>query len=317
MKRKRFLLACIIAFFILLIILICGSQYMIDYSLKPVNRGKDLKGSWEYMFDKYPYLKPWKDSLQKCNALKDTFIYSKDGVKLHSYFIPASEQTKKTALIVHGYTDNAIRMMMIGYMYSEKLGFNILLPDLRYSGLSGGENIQMGWFDRIDVQQWMDITNKIFGDSTQMVLHGISMGAATVIMESGDNPQPYYVKCFVEDCGYTSVWDEFTVQLKDQFGLPSFPILDLASIMCQMELGWNFKEASAINQVKKCKLPMLFIHGADDKFVPTWMVYKLYEAKPEPKELWIVPNTKHAMSYFNYTEEYTDKVKIFVDKYIK
>ena len=316
MRKKRLIIRCIIAFCIVLLIPFLGGQYMLDYSLKPDNRGRDLDSSWQYMFEEYPYLSFWKDSLEKAGALKDTFIYSPDGVKLHSYFVPASDETKKTALIVHGYTDNAIRMMMIGYMYNKKLGFNILLPDLRNSGLSGGNSIQMGWLDRIDVRQWMDVTNSMFGDSTKMVLHGISMGAATVMMESGD-PQPKYVKCFVEDCGYTSVWDEFKLQLNDEFGLPSFPILDAANMLCQMEYGWNFKEASALNQVAKCKLPMFFIHGDGDTYVPTSMVYKLYETKAAPKDLWIVPGAKHAMSYYDYTEEYTKKVKTFVDKYIR
>lgn len=66
----------------------------------------------------------------------------------------------------------------------------------------------MGWLDRKDVTQWMEVANRIYGDSTSMVVHGISMGAATTMMVSGE-PQPDYVKCFVEDCGYTSVWDQF------------------------------------------------------------------------------------------------------------
>lgn len=110
-------------------------------------------------------------------------------------------------------------MMMIGYMYNKELGFNILLPDLRDTGLSGGDAIQMGWLDRKDVIQWMDTANEIYGDSTRMVVHGISMGAATTMMVSGE-PQPGYVKCFVEDCGYTNVWDQFSKELKAQFGLP-------------------------------------------------------------------------------------------------
>ena len=83
--------------------------------------------------------------------------------------------------------------------------------------------------------------------------------------------------------------DEFRGELKEQFGLPSFPLLHTASWLCRQEYGWDFREASALEQVKKCTLPMLFIHGDADTFVPTWMVYPLYEAKPEPKELWIVP----------------------------
>lgn len=134
----------------------------------------------------------------------------------------------------------------------------------------------------------MNIANEIFGDSTQMVVHGISMGGATTMMVSGEKQQPY-VKCFVEDCGYTSVWDEFSHELKSSFHLPAFPLMYTTSWLCEKKYGWNFKEASSLKQVEKCELPMLFIHGDKDTYVPTWMVYPLYEAKPEPKELWIVP----------------------------
>ena len=61
----------------------------------------------------------------------------------------------------------------------------------------------------------------------------------------------------------------------------------------------------------------MFIHGADDDYVPTWMVYPLYNAKPEPKTLWIVPDTEHADSYHNYPEEYTERVGEFVKEYMK
>ena len=136
------------------------------------------------------------------------------------------------------------------------------------------------------------------------------------MMVSGEEQQPF-VKCFVEDCGYTSVWDEFRGELKAQYGLPAFPLLHVASRLCKQEYGWDFREASTLEQVKKCTLPMLFIHGDADSYVPTWMVYPLYEAKPEPKELWIVPGSAHAMSYKDYPQEYTEHVKKFVGKYIR
>lgn len=293
-----------------------ASSFMLNYSLSPLNRGKDLTGSWEYMFKNYPELQAWKDSLEQANALKDTFVYSPDNIRLHAYYVAAPTPTAKTAVIVHGYTDNAIRMMMIGYLYNRNLGYNILLPDLRYSGLSEGEAFQMGWLDRKDVMQWMEVANQIYGDSTRMVVHGISMGAATTMMVSGE-AQPDYVKCFVEDCGYTSVWDQFGKELKEQFGLPEFPLMYTANWLCDWTYGWSFSEASALEQVKKCSLPMLFIHGEKDDYVPTWMVYDLYETKPEAKEIWTVPNADHATSYKLNKETYTEKVKQFTDKYIR
>lgn len=263
---------------VLVALLGAASSFMLKFALSPLNEGKNLESSWEYMFKNYPELETWKDSLQQVNALKDTFIYAPDQARLHAYYVAAPTPTSKTAVIVHGYTDNAIRMMMIGYLYNKNLGYNILLPDLRYSGLSDGDAFQMGWLDRKDVMLWMDIANQIYGDSTQMVVHGISMGGATTMMISGE-PQPDYVKCFVDDCGYTSVWDQFSKELKEDFGLPAFPLLYTSSWLCDWTKGWNFTEASSLEQVKKCSLPMLFIHGNKDDYVPTWMVHELYKAK--------------------------------------
>lgn len=294
-----------------------GSFYMLGYSLTPKdNKGKDIPGSYEYMHSKYPFITPWLDSLQTTGALRDTFIINRKGRQLHAMFASAAKPTDKTAVIVHGYTDNAIRMLMIGYLYNNDLNYNILLPDLQDNGLSEGPTIQMGWKDRLDVLNWMNIANDIFGKRTQMVVHGISMGAATTMMVSGEAQQPF-VKCFVEDCGYTSVWDEFSFQLKDMFGLPEFPLMYTTSWLCNAKYGWNFQEASSLEQVKKCSLPMFFIHGDADTYVPTRMVYPLYEAKSEPKELWIVPGATHAMSYKDYPQEYTERVKKFVGKYIR
>ena len=316
MRKKRIYLTIGISILVLATLLGGGSSFLLHFGLSPVNHGKDLKTSWEYMYENYPELKSWTDSLQQAEALKDTFIYAPDKARLHAYYVAAPSPTSKTAVIVHGYTDNAIRMMMIGYLYNHSLGYNILLPDLRYSGLSDGDAFQMGWLDRKDVMQWMEVANEIFGDSTQMLVHGISMGGATTMMVSGE-PQPAYVKCFVDDCGYTSVWDQFSKELKEDFGLPSFPLLYISSWLCDWTKGWNFTEASALEQVKKCRLPMLFIHGEKDDYVPTRMVYELYEAKPEPKELWVVPGADHATSYKLNKEEYTQKVKQFTDKYIR
>ena len=310
-------------------ICIGGSLYLIDFSLRPENRGKNMEESEAFMRTEYPQIVPWLDSLQQHHALRDTFITAPDGIRMHAFYARASRPTRRTAIIVHGYTDNAVRMLMIGYLYSKEMGFNILLPDLYGHGMSEGNHVQMGWKDRLDVLQWTETADELFGRnhadsiasrSTKMVVHGISMGAATTMMVSGEvehgQYQQPFIKCFVEDCGYTSVWDEFRGELKAQFNLPAFPLLHTANWLCRQEYGWDFLEASALEQVKKCTLPMLFIHGDADTFVPTWMVYPLYEAKPEPKELWIVPGATHAMSYKDYPQEYTEHVKKFVGKYI-
>jgi len=301
-----------------LLLLTAGTAvYLLDYALRPDSRGKDVPGSWREMYAHYDGLQAWHDSLTAAGALRDTAIVAADGrTVLHAYYVRAPRPTRRTALIVHGYTDNAVRMMMIGRMYNRDLGYHILLPDLRYAGLSGGTHIQMGWLDRLDVAQWeRDVLPRLFGDSAAVAVHGISMGAATVMMLSGDSLSPR-VRAFVEDCGYTSVWDQFGKELRERFGLPAFPVLHAASALCRQRYGWGFREASALRQVARCRLPMLFIHGDRDDFVPTRMVRRLYAAKPAPKALWIVPGAAHAESYHDRPQEYTRRVGRFLAPYM-
>lgn len=314
--KKKLGIGLTILVLIIAILTLGGSFYLIDYSLRPENENKDQAQTMAHMCENYPQITPWLDSLQHHHALKDTFITAPDGIRLHAYYAHASRPKRETAVIIHGYTDSSIRMFHIGYLYNHSLDYNILIPDLRNSGLSEGNAIQMGWLDRKDVIQWINLAPTIFGDTIQTVVHGISMGAATTMMVSGEK-LPDYVKCFIEDCGYTSVWDQFAKELKERFGLPIFPMLYVSSWLCDIKLGWNFKEASSIKQVTKCKLPMFFIHGDSDDWVPTSMVHEVYAAKPHPKELWIVPETAHVKSYMNYPEEYTERVKKFVERYMK
>ena len=163
MKRKRLIIILAVIIIVIAGGLVGGSLYMIDYSLRPENRGKDLAGSEAYMRDTYPQINGWLDSLQGNQLLKDTFITAPDGIRLHAYYAYASRPTKKTAVIVHGYTDSAIRMFHIGYMYNQSLDYNIIIPDLRYTGLSGGDAIQMGWLDRLDVKEWINLTPERLG----------------------------------------------------------------------------------------------------------------------------------------------------------
>lgn len=314
--KKKLGIGIICLFILLTAICIGGGFYMINYALRPTNENVDQQATMERMCKSYPQIRPWLDSLQQHHALCDTFITAPDGIRMHAYYAHASHSSRATSLIIHGYTDCAVRMFHIGYLYNQILDYNVIIPDLRYSGLTEGEAIQMGWLDRKDVMQWIDLAPTIFGDSIETVIHGISMGAATTMMTSGEN-LPAYIKCFVEDCGYTSVWDQFEKELKEQFGLPAFPLLHVSSYLCNLQLGWDFKEASAVKQVAKCKLPMFFIHGDSDNYVPTYMVHEVYEAKPEPKYLWVVPKTAHAASYQNYPQEYTERVRKFVNQYIK
>lgn len=320
LRRERRLYVVGILTGSLFLLLLAGAIYLQDFALQASGnlRGKDLPASYTYMKTTYPWISQWIDSLQTHRALRDTFLTTDDGVRLHALYAQADTATPNTAVIVHGYTDNAVRMLHIGYLYHRDMGYNILLPDLRYSGLSEGTHLQMGWLDRLDVLLWMNVAHKRFsrpGADARLVVHGISMGGATTVCVGGE-PQASYVRCFVEDCGFTSAWDEFEGELRQQFNLPAFPLLHAASLLTRWRYGWDFQEASALRQVARCTHPMLFIHGNSDTFVPTWMADSLYAAKPGSKELWKTDGTGHATSYLKHRDKYTEKVRTFVSRYM-
>ena len=291
---------------VLLVVLTGASFYMLDFSLSPDPTRENTDSCYRQLYEDYPETAEWADSLRRKDGLRDTFLTMASGERHHAYYVNKGSQ--KTALVLHGWRDQAIKFFYLGRMYERELGYNIVMPDLHACGKSEGEAIGMGWNDRQDVMQWM----QTFQTDT-MVVHGISMGAATTMMLSSmQKPDGVKDIRFIEDCGYTSVWDEFAGQLKEQFGLPAFPLLYTTSLLCQLRYGWSFVEASALNEVAKCHYPMLFIHGGKDNFVPTEMVYRLYDAKPEPKVLWVVPDADHALSYKTHQAEYTAKVRDFL-----
>lgn len=264
------------------------------------------------MDNRYSGIVSWRDSLQQAQAWRDTLITAPDGTPLHAYYVRTQPATARTALLIHGYTDCAVRMMHLGRMYQRQLNANLIIPDLRNAGRSGGDHFQMGWPDRLDAKLWVDLAPKLFGDSVRLVVHGVSMGAATTMMLAGESDLPASVKAFVEDCGYTSVDEQFTKELHAQFGLPRFPLIPAASLLCRLRYGWGFGEASSLKAVSRCHRPMLFIHGTADTYVPTEMVRPLYCAKSGTKVLWLVPGAAHARSYMTHPEEYLRKTQQFL-----
>lgn len=292
-------------------IIIGGSFYMLNYSLASDPDRMDTDSCYIHLFENHPETKEWVDSLRQANALRDTFMTFPEGYRCHAYYVKKNSDNvncQRTALLIHGWRDQAIKFFYLARVYEREFGYNVVMPDVYGHGQSDGDVVRMGWLDRLDMLRWLEA----FKTDT-MVVHGVSMGGAMAMMVAGE-PIPDGIKDirFVNDCGYTSVWDEFAGEMKVRFGLPEFPLMYTSSLLCKLRYGWSFGEASALEQVSKSTHPMLFIHGDQDTFVPTEMVYRLYEAKPAPKELWITKDTGHAQSYKNYREEYIRRVREFL-----
>ena len=305
MKKLLWTLAIILAVFV--IALIGGSFYMLDYSLAPDPNRMDTDSCYRQQFEAYPESQAWVDSLRNIGALRDTFLTMPSGERHHAFFVDRG--STRTALVIHGWRDCAIKFLWLARIYEHELGYNVVMPELHGCGESEGEAIQMGWKDRLDVMHWL----KTFQKDT-MVVHGVSMGAATTMMLSGEQmPDGIRDLRFVEDCGYTSVWDEFSGELQNQFGLPPFPLMYTTNLLCKLWLGWSFNDASPLDAVRRSPHPMLFIHGSDDTFVPTAMVRRLYAAKPSKKTLWIAPDAKHTESYLMHKDEYLYRLRNFLN----
>ncbi|MDE6927048.1 MAG: alpha/beta hydrolase [Acetatifactor sp.] len=243
---------------------------------------------------------------------EDRVIFSEDGLCLRGLLLRNPSQGP-WVILCHGYMGNAEGMAVHARRFYEQ-GYQILIPDARGHGKSEGEYIGMGWPERRDVVRWAEYL--VWKEKAEKIaLLGVSMGGATVMMTSGED-LPVQVRAIVEDCGYTSVWDEFHYQFKMLYHLPAFPLMYVTDLFARIRAGYGLKEASALKQVAKCRIPMLFIHGKKDTFVPYRMLKPLYEAAACPKEYYVVENAGHGEAHRAEPVEYWNRVFSFLEKYM-
>lgn len=234
-------------------------------------------------------------------------------LKLKAKYVEQSDSSHRWVILVHGYSGSSNEMIRWAEPFYNK-GFHILAPDLRGHGDSDGDYIGMGWPDRLDIVNWINWIHKR-DENPEIVLLGLSMGAATVMNVAGEQ-LPSSVRAIIEDCGFSSASAVFTHQLDEIFGLPAFPAIPGASVVTRMRAGYDLYQASPLEQVKKTKIPMLFIHGMNDTFVPFEMMKELYEAAGGPKEKLAIEHAGHAESVFVNPTLYWETVWNFVNQYV-
>ena len=307
---KRFKKITISIFIILLTLFIGGSSLVgvLFYNLAlNANYSKDIIYA-EYNDENLNDAQKW---LEEKSNYSDKYIESYDKLQLHSYVV--NQNSNKWAIVVHGYGGSG-KLMSDKSKYFYDMGYNVLIPDLRGHGKSEGDYIGMGWKDRLDIISWINFIIKE-NPNAEIVLHGTSMGAATVLMTSGEN-LPSNVKAIVADCAYTSAWDEFSYQLETYLKVPSSYILNVTNMVTKLKAGYSLKEASALECVKKATVPILYIHGDKDKFVPYSMMDKLYDATNSPKEKLTIEGGEHANSDLVSPFLYWLTVEDFLNQYV-
>ena len=222
----------------------------------------------------------------------------------------------KYMILCHGYTNHRLQDISNQAKKFYEMGYNVFAGHARGHGLSEGRYIGMGVFERRDIAGWI----KMIVDQdpeAKIGLYGVSMGAATVMATVGED-LPDNVIIAIEDCGYTSAWDEFKHQLRDEFGIPVFPVLHLSDLLCYVRFGYGFRKYSPKYQLKNAKVPMLFIHGDKDTFVPYEMLDEVYDAcASENKKKVTVYGAEHAESHYVDPGVYWHEVTGWLDRYFK
>lgn len=280
------------------------------FFLRTVVRGNAKRDRTEKMagtdWDMYrPGIRAGRERLGE-RPQEEVSVMSGDGLRLCGTFFPC-EGSDRAVVCFHGYTSEGLNdFSSIAGFYLEK-GWSVLMVDERAHGRSGGTYIGFGCLDRYDALLWIRYMKERLGPDCRLVLHGISMGGAAVLMTAGLK-LPKQVKAVIADCAFTSAWEVFSHVLKTMYHMPSFPIMQIADRMARKEAGYGLDECNAREEVKKAQVPILFIHGGGDTFVPCSMAYELYDACRSKKELFVVPGAGHAESYYKDRKGYEEAV---------
>lgn len=214
----------------------------------------------------------------------------------------------------HGYKGNPIRDFCGNWRIAKEDGRNVLLIHQRCHGKSEGNTITFGIQERKDVLNWIRWANARFGD-VPILLSGVSMGAATVLMVSGME-LPGNVKAVVADCPYDAPSNIIKKVLGQDMGMPVGIVYPLIRLGGMVYGGFNLNADSPLAAVVKTKLPILLIHGDDDRFVPYAMSVNLHAAAPEKITFHTIHGAGHALNYVSNPEEYSRVLREFTRKYL-
>lgn len=297
------------AVFIVVILLCLGAGLFVYACVRRKQEDTDeVGGSWEKYRDRVDAGKQWLRS----HTAEKVDIQSLDGLRLRTLVVP-HKNPKGTIIAMHGYRSRSDIDFSPQCEFLWNLGYNLLVVMQRSHDESEGKYITFGVKERFDCKSWVEYAVSRFGDCP-IFLSGISMGCATVTMAT-EIGLPENVKGVIADCGYTSPWDIAKHVLNKNLHLPGFPVMYIANLFARIFAKFSFKEASSVEAMEKCSLPVLFIHGSDDTFVPTEMSKANYSVcASKDKKLVIIQGAAHAQSYMVDTEKYEKEVRDFIQR---
>lgn len=243
---------------------------------------------------------------QNCDYVE---IMSHDGLKLIGHFYPC-EDAKRVIIAFHGWRSSWYTDYGMITEFWHKNGCSVLYVEQRGQNGSGGEHMGFGLTERYDCIEWINWVICRCGKNIPIYLAGISMGATTVLM-AADLNLPKNIHGIMADCGFTSPSAIWTHVARNNLHMAYRVTGAMANAMCKKKIRVGSEEYSTIDALKNTDIPILFVHGTDDHFVPVEMTYENYKACASPKRLLIVPGADHAMSYYVDKAGYEEAVLSF------
>jgi hypothetical protein len=286
-----------------------------------IPRQDELRVDLDEMAD----MKQWEEYKKIIHPCKEWFlaqdlqhitIKARDNITLHGDYLPAETPTDRLAICFHGYTSCGVSDCAAMAFFLHNLGFDCLIVDDRAHGKSEGKYIGFGILDRFDALAWINCMNERFDSKKRILLFGVSMGASTAVMTAGFGDLPENVKAVISDCAFTSPYEVFSHILKRDYHIPEFPVMNINDNICRRKAGYGFRDYSTLDAVRVTKVPIMFIHGKCDDFVPVSMSIANYNACNSPKELLLIDNAAHAASHYENLELYESRAAEFIGRYM-
>ena len=297
-------------------ILAAVAAYVLHYGYKLAFYYEDpLAGPLEYTDDDQTRAckEVWDKAIAEFEAapFEEVSIRSHDGLQLYARYYHTADGAP-LQIHCHGYKGNAIRDFCGTWKIAMESGHNVLLIDQRCHGKSQGHTITFGIRERKDALSWVRYATDRFGP-VPIVLCGVSMGAATVLMASGLE-LPGNVKGVIADCPYDAPSNIIRKVLGQDMGMPVKLVYPLIRFGGMVYGKFNLDADSPVEAVKKTRLPILLIHGDDDRFVPYEMSCRIHAAAPDRITFHTVPGAGHALNYAKDPEGYAQTVRAFLNK---
>ncbi len=297
---KVFLIVSAIVIVLLFALLLLAGNYLCSFSMGVRRQTLDQARKWQ----ENHYDISWYDTLEKT----DYTVESYDGYILHAQFLKNPLPAKKYIIISHGYTDNRFGSLKYAKMYLD-FGFNVILYDLRAHGLNERTHVTYSVRESKDLAKLIEDSRKRYPDMEVLGLQGESLGSATSAAVLKYRQDLDFV---VADCGFSEIIPVLQVGLRGMH-LPTF-FVHIASVFAKLRYGLFYSEMRPVAGLRGNKVPILFIHGADDDFILPYHSRKMAEATGGYSEVCIIEGAKHAESMLKDPVKYRGVTEAFLRK---